>query len=145
MSVAVAHRTVRLWPAGASPLRSVPPDRSEKPTSGDPDAADQTSEDQTSEDQTSDAVASEMLAAITSTYRRGRAGIIAGDLPPTHSPTVPLGLLPTRASTQVVAHVVGQVVADGLAADPDDGTPTFWSRLVRSRRPAPRGRHSPRS
>lgn len=111
MSVAVERRTVSLWAADASPLRSGPPHPRQDP-------------------------ASEALAAITSRYRRGRAGIIAGDAPPTHSPTVPLTLLPKR--------MPAEVVPGAPAADQADEAATFWSRLVRSRRPAPRGRHSPR-
>ena len=128
MSVAVERRTVRLWPVDASPLSSLPARPRKDP-------------------------ATEALAAITSRYRRGREGIIAGDsspstgqlgetapahdAPPTHFATVPLAFLPKRMPTEVVPEGLQEVQADEA--------PTFWSRLVRSRRPAPRGRHSPKS
>jgi len=89
------------------------------------------------------------LAAITSSYRRGRAGIIAGQNPPTaghlgeevpedparphHSPTVPITHLCRREA-------VG--VPQPLRVGPGGEVATFWSRLVRTRRPAPRGRHA---
>jgi hypothetical protein len=112
MSVAVEHRTVSLWPTNGSPVRSTPP--------------------LPRQDRATDA-----LAAITSRYRRGRAGIIAGDAapvssPPVSSPTVPVAYVPPRAPTAATP------------ADQDDDAPTFWSRHVRSRRPTPRGRHSPK-
>lgn len=126
MSVAVERRTVSLWPVNASPLRSAPA-------------------------QPRTDLAAEALAAITSRYRQGRAGIISGRIAPstvapgdqapadlagpTAFPTVPLGFLskpePTAASSEL---------PDEQGAE----AATLWSRLVRTRRPAPRGRHSPK-
>jgi hypothetical protein len=135
MSVAVERRTVRLWPLNASPVSSGPRTAAvaEHPT----DAEDQ---------------ATEALAAITSNYRHGRAGIIFGDSSPsagqlgeespaaltphTHFPTVPLTFLSDRAPAEVPR---------GLPAGQGGEIATFWSRLVRTRRSAPRGRHSPKS
>jgi hypothetical protein len=138
MSVAVERRTVSLWPVNASPVTSGPrPPRKAavvRPTAETEDPA------------------TEALAAITSSYRHGRAGIISGDSPPsagqlgeepsaglivpTHSPTVPLGFLSDLKSAEV---------PQGPPADQGREAATFWSRLARTRRPAPRGRHSPRS
>jgi hypothetical protein len=132
MSVAVEHRTVSLWPLNASPLGS----RSGRPyqaavvqqTAQPPDPA------------------TEALAAITSSYRHGRAGIISGAASssagqlgesspsdngrPTHSPTVPLTFLPRPRPAE--------------APGPPPENTTFWSRLVGTRGPARRGRHSPK-
>jgi len=106
--------TVDLWPINASPL-GTGPSRARMDT------------------------ATDSLATITSRYRSGRAGIIAGDSSPAasppHHPTVP------------VAFVSGSVLPEvppPPAAEQDDQDSSFWSRLVRSRRPAPRGRHSPK-
>jgi hypothetical protein len=108
MSVAADHRTVSLWPLNTPAATSGKARR--KALSTDP------------------------LAAITSRYRRGRAGIIAGDsyppAVPTHLPTVPVAL------------VSGSPLPEAAPPASADGAPTFWSRLVRSRRPTPRGRHS---
>jgi hypothetical protein len=120
MSVAVERRTVSLWVVDASPVRSGPRNPGKDP-------------------------AGEALAAITSSYRNGRDGIIAGDspppagllgeappadAPPPHFPTVPLAFLPKPADVLPVLRVdQGREVA------------TFWSRLVRTRG----GRHAPKS
>jgi hypothetical protein len=118
MSVAVEHRTVSLWPVNASPVDS----GRRQPTGA--------------------------LAAIMAGYRHDRAGIISGDPSTatgqlgeespaapallTHPPTVPLVLRSDPAPAEVPA---------GL---PDQGreATTLWARLVRTGRPAPRGRHS---
>jgi hypothetical protein len=120
-SVAVERRTVSLWAVDESPVRR-DPRRSAKDPAGD------------------------ALAAITSSYRHGRDGIIAGDSPPparpldqaspadasppTFFPTVPVAFLPKPAE-----------VPGALAVDGGREVPTFWSRLVRTRR----GRHAPKS
>jgi hypothetical protein len=137
MSVAVERHTVSLWPLNASPVSSGPRRPRKAPV------AQHTAE---TEDP-----ATEALAAITSSYRHGRAGIISGDTPPsarqlgeeppadlalhTHPPTVPLAFLSDPKPAEVPQ---GPPAAQGR-----EGA-TFWSRLVRTRRPAPRGRHSPR-
>lgn len=83
----------------------------------------------------------EALAAITSSYRRGRAGIISGEASPsgptlpTHLPTVPLPFLSHPAPTEV---------PQSLPADQAGEVPGFWARLVRTRRAASRGRHAPK-
>ena len=126
MSVAVEHRTVSLWPLNASPVPSGPR-RLRKAAVVQPAA-------ETANPST------EALAAITSSYRRGRAGIISGDssssanlAAPTHFPTVPLTLLSDHKPAEV---------PQGLPVRQDREVATFWSRLARTRRPAPRGRHS---
>jgi hypothetical protein len=137
MSVAVERRTVALWPVNASPVSSgpqrprklavvPPPGRTDVPAAG-------------------------PLAAITSSYRDGRAGIISGDSSPsagqlaeespadlaraTHA-TVPLGFLAKPKPPEA---------PQDLAADQGGEATTLWSRLVRARRPAPRGRHALKS
>jgi hypothetical protein len=111
MSVAVERRTVSLWVVDESPLRSGP----RRPVK---------------------APAADALAAITSSYRRGRAGIIAGASsqeeasPPTHFPTVPVPFVPRPT-----------VFLPAVPGDRSRETTTFWSRLVRTRR----GRHAPKS
>jgi hypothetical protein len=138
MSVAVDRRTVNLWPLNASPVSSGP--RRPRQPAVAPHPA-----------ETED-LATEALAAITSSYRHGRAGIISGNAStsarqhgeeppagpalPTHLPTVPLAFLSDLKPAEV---------PPGPPADQDREAATFWSRLVRTRRPAPRGRHSPRS
>jgi hypothetical protein len=138
VSVAVERRTVSLWPVDGSPVGS----RSPRPDGAAP--AQHTAE---TEDP-----ATEALAAITSSYRHGRAGIISGETSPSpgqraaesptapalpvHLPTVPLAFLPDRTPAEV---------APSVPADEDREVATFWSRLGRTRRPAPRGRHSPKS
>jgi hypothetical protein len=116
MSVALERRTVSLWAVDESPLRTGP-----RRGAHDPSVA--------------------ALAAITSSYRNGRAGIIAGDAvdaarsagpisepSPTHLPTVPVPFVP-------------KPVLPALRADEGLETRTFWSRLGRSRR----GRHAPKA
>jgi hypothetical protein len=124
MSVAVQRQTVSLWPLNASPVNRLP--RPPRRAAQDPATA--------------------ALAAITSSYRHGRAGIIAGDSPAgqlgeqsradlavaSHLPTVP------------VAFLTNPEPAEAPAAESTEAT-TLWSRLVRTRRPAPRGRHSPKA
>jgi len=138
MSLAVERRTVSLWLVDESPVTSGPR-RPSKPAAVQPTA------------DTKDP-AREALAAITSSYRDGRAGIISGDgspstgrpgedpsadpAPPTHFPTVPLDFLSSPKPAAVPA--VPPAVEDPEAT-------TLWSRIVRTRRPAPRGRHSPKS
>jgi hypothetical protein len=105
MSVAADHLTVSLWPLNTPPVAGGTPRRRKDPST-DP------------------------LAAITSRYRRGRAGIIAGETPPvvaTHLPTVPVAVLPSAAPPPAPPPVAA------------GETPTFWARFGRSRR---RGRHS---
>jgi hypothetical protein len=137
MSVAVERRTVSLWPLNASPVPSGP--RRPGKAAGVHHPA-----------ETED-LATEALAAITSSYRHGRAGIISGDSAPapgqlgeepsaglamtTHSPTVPLAFLSAPKPAEV---------PQGRPVDQDRDAATFWSRLVRTRRPAARGRHSPK-
>jgi hypothetical protein len=120
MSLAVERRTVSLWAVDESPLRSGPRRPAKAP-------------------------AGDALAAITSSYRHGRDGIIAGDSPrparplhqappadaspPTFFPTVPVAFLPKPAE-----------VPGALSVDGGREVPTFWSRLVRTRR----GRHAPK-
>ena len=117
MSVAVEHRTVSLWPTNGSPVRSTPPvPRQDRGAEG--------------------------LAAITLRYRRGRAGIIAGDAAPVSAP--PVSSPPVSSPTVPVAFVPPRTPTAAPPADQDDDAPTFWSRLVGSRRPTPRGRHSPK-
>jgi hypothetical protein len=136
MSVAVERRTVSLWPSNASPVSSGP----QRPRKA---AVVQRT------DETEDP-ATRALAAITSSYRHIRAGIISGhssptaghlggkspaDLAlPTHAPTVPLTLLSHEPAE------VPQPLPPGQGRE----VATFWSRLVRTRRPTPRGRHSPK-
>ena len=96
MRAPVEHRTVSLWPSAASPLANRPQRlRGEQPAAPAADADDP---------------AAEALAAITSRYRDGRAGIISGEPllsagppseeapadppPPVHLPTVPVAFLP---------------------------------------------------
>ena len=138
MSVAAEHRTVSLWPLNASPVSSGPR-RPRKAAVV--QAAAQT-----------EVPATGALAAITASYRHGRAGIISGDSSPsagqlgeesaadaplpTHFPTVPLTFLSD--------HKPAEVTHD-LPVRQDREVATFWSRLARTRRPAPRGRHSPKS
>ena len=135
MSVAAEQRTVSLWPLNASPVSSGP----RRPRKA---AVVQYAEE-------TEVPATRALAAITSSYRRGRAGIISGDAPagqvgaeppadpalPTHFPTVPLTFLSD--------HKPAEVTHD-LPVRQDREVATFWSRLARTRRPAPRGRHSPK-
>jgi hypothetical protein len=137
MSVTVERRTVSLWPLNASPVTSGPR-RPRKAAVVQPTA------------ETKDPA--EALAAITSSYRDGRAGIISGGAspaaghlgeaspadpaPPTHFPTVPLDFL---------SHPTPAAVPLGAPAVEDREATTLWSRLVRTRRSAPRGRHSPKS
>jgi hypothetical protein len=134
MSVAVEHRTVSLWPLNASPVPSGPRRRPLKAAVVQPAAE-------------AENPSTEALAAITSSYRRGRAGIISGDSSagqfgaespadpalPTHFPTVPLTLLSDHKPAEV---------PQGLPVRQDREVATFWSRLARTRRPAPRGRHA---
>jgi hypothetical protein len=136
MRPALDHRTVSLWPVAASPKSSG------SGQAGDAKVAEATAK-------TGDP-ATEALAAITSSYQHGREGIISGQSPPSvgqhgenpqpdlalaHPPTVPLTL-----------------VSNPKPAEPAQAPPTgqpralanFWSRLVWTRRSAPRGRHSPK-
>jgi hypothetical protein len=142
MSVSVERRTVSLWPVNASPVRSAPQH---------PRTAPLVRRTAQREDP-----ATQALAAITSSYRNGRAGIIASDPSPaaqqigaeppadppvpTHFPTVPVAFL-TKPEP---AEIPPEPPADqaGEAAEATEAT-TLWSRLVRTRRPAPRGRHRP--
>jgi hypothetical protein len=134
MSVAVEHRTVDLWPSNASPVSSRPrrPHKAAVVTHS----------------VDNENPATEALAAITTSYRHGRADIISGDsspsagrlsrespadLPPaTYSPTVPLAFLSDHKPAEVPQDLPG---GQGREAA------TFWSRLVRRRRPEPGGRH----
>jgi hypothetical protein len=131
MSVAVEHHTVSLWPLNGSPLRSGPQTAAVVRRTGEAENP-----------------ATEALAAITFRYRHGRAGIISGDSPtpgqigeewpadlPTHSPTVPITLLSGHTPPEI---------PQGIPAGQGREVATFWSRLVRTRRPAPRGRHAPK-
>ena len=142
MSVSVERRTVSLWPVNASPVRSAPQQ---------PRTAPVVRRTAQREDR-----ATQALAAITSSYRNGRAGIIASDpspaaqqigaeppadpAVPTHFPTVPVAF-PTKTEPAGVPHEPSADQA-GEAAEATEAT-TLWSRLVRTRRPAPRGRHRP--
>ena len=134
MSVSVERRTVSLWPMNASPVSSGPQQPRTTPVVG---------RSAPREDSATDA-----LAAITSSYRNGRAGIIASDpspsagqvgaeppadhAVPTHFPTIPVAFLSNPKPVEVPQE---------LPADQVGEATTLWSRLVRSRRPAPRGRH----
>jgi hypothetical protein len=137
MTAAVEHRTVSLWPLNASPVGSTP----RRPRKAAVDQHTAGAEDR----------AAEALAAITSSYRHGRAGIISGDSSapagqlgerspadlgrPPHAPTVPLPFLSDLRPAEV---------PQSRSPDPGSEDTTFWSRLVRTRRPAPRGRHFPK-
>ena len=110
MNVAVERRTVSLWPTNASPL-SRAPGAPRTPTVVQPTAG-------------TDDPATGALAAITSSYRQGRAGIISGDsspsagqlaeaspaapAPPVHFPTVPLGFLSTPEPAEVPRRPLGR-------------------------------------
>ena len=134
MSVAVDRRTVSLWPSNASPVSTGLRPR---------EAA------LVGQNTETEGAATEALAAITSSYRHGRAGIISGDSSssaaelgegspadlalPTHPPTVPLTFWSGHTRP---------AVPQGVPAGPDREVATFWSRLLRPRRPASRGRHS---
>jgi hypothetical protein len=137
MSVAVEHRTVSLWPLNASPVSSGP--RPPRKAPGVQNPADDVNPE------------AQALAAITTSYRHGRAEIISGESSPspgqpsekspaglaasTHFPTVPLAFLSDRKPAEVPQNLPG---------DQGGEVATFWSRLVRTGRPAPRGRHSPK-
>jgi hypothetical protein len=137
VSVAVQRSTVSLWPMNSPPVSSAP--RPPRPAAPVPRTAE------------TEKPVTEVLAAITSRYRDGRAGIISGvpspaaeqlgeeppaDLAPsTHFPTVPLAFLsssPPAAIPEVLP-----------AADVPEVS-SLWSRLVRAGRSTPRGRHSPK-
>ena len=142
MSVSVERRTVSLWPVNASPVRSAPQQ---------PRTAPVVRRTAQREDR-----ATQALAAITSSYRNGRAGIIASDpspaaqqigaeppadpAVPTHFPTVPVAFLTKTEPAEVPHEPSADQVSE--AAEVSEAT-TLWSRLVRTRRPAPRGRHRP--
>jgi hypothetical protein len=134
MSVAVERRTVSLWPLNAPPVNEGPRQTAVVRNTV-----------------ATDDPGTEVLAAITSNYRRGRAGIISGDsarsagqsgaeppsgpAEPTHLPTVP----PSFVSGPRPAELLPSPPAD----QPAD-TATFWSRLV-GKRPSARGRHAAKS
>ena len=138
MSVAVEHRTVSLWPLNAPPVHGGPR-RPGRAAVVQPAAE-------------TEAPATGALAAITANYRQGRAGIISGDSSPsagqlgeespadpalpTHLPTVPLTFLSDHKPAEV---------PPSFPVRQDREVAAFWSRLARTRRPAPRGRHSPKS
>ena len=145
MSVSVERRTVSLWPVNASPVRSAPQQ---------PRTAPVVRRTAQREDP-----ATQALAAITSSYRNGRAGIIASDpspaaqqigaeppadpAVPTHFPTVPVAFLTKPEPAAVPPEPSADQVSEAAEATEFTEATTLWSRLVRTRRPAPRGRHRP--
>jgi len=138
MSLAVEHCTVSLWPLNASPVSGVPlrPRKSA--------GVQHTPDDENP--------ATRALAAITTGYRHGRADIISGgsspstgqgseelptDLAPAgHYPTVPVAFLSAQKPAEAPQNLPGDPAGKEAT--------TLWSRLVRTGRPAPRGRHSPK-
>jgi len=131
MSAPVEHRTVNLWPLNASTVRGGA--RRPRKAAVVPDSTETVA-----------------LAAITSHYRAGRADIISGDSSASapalaeqssadhglliHPPTVPLAFLSDQQRAEIL---------QGLPAGQGREVATFWSRIARTLRPAPPGRHSP--
>jgi hypothetical protein len=137
MSVAAERRTVSLWPSNASPVSGGP----QRPRQA--AVVQHTGE---TEEPVTQALA---LAAITSSYRLGRAGIISGDPSPSSGQVGEVSSADLAAATRSprfrLRHLNDHEPAEGGQAPPaSEGheATTFWSRLLRTRRPAPRGRHA---